>query len=604
MCGDFNCPGPNSTVDTELLSLFDYHGLRQHVSNPTHHTSTTNNVLDLLVGSSDSDRIASVEVLPSHDVSDHDLVTWSIARQPLPPRHTITFSFRNIKSIDLPRFQDDIKNSSLFTDPAESADEFAVQIDRVVTDILDVHCPLQTRTKLSSSSSHRDNRWLSAEAFSAKRERRRLERLWKSRGLEHDRAEYRKACRVANKALIASRCRSYTEMIQAAGLDAWGRWSAIRDVLHSSGSVEVNLGGQTLCDSFSSFFTNKIRSVKAAIAAKLAGSTIDPLRFDGTFSGEPFRDPDPPTVEEVKKLIDSMPAKSSPIDSIPTSIIKSCSGIFSILITRLATLSFHQGSFPGSYKTASVTPLLKKKDLDPDNPASFRPISNLHTISKVLERLFLSRISSHVEGSQNFNRFQSAYRRGFSTETAILRMLNDVYSAADDRRRLMIVLLDLSAAFDTIDISTLLARLEHTFGISGSALLWLKTYLEGRTQYVRVGSDRSSAVSCEHGIPQGSVLGPMLFATYIAPIAGVISSFGIHHTQYADDTQLYIELRDSDTVPRLNDCFRSVHNWFAENGLALNPDKSEVIVIGTGARNRKEGGINVGDSWRHFNSCF
>ena len=260
------------------------------------------------------------------------------------------------------------------------------------------------------------------------------------------------------------------------------------------------------------------------------------------------------------------------------------------MITRLATLSFNQGSFPASYKTASVTPLLKKKDLDPNNPASFRPISNLHTISKVLERLFLSRIGPHVESYQNFNRFQSAYRRGFSTETAILRMLNDVYSAADDRRRSMIVLLDLSAAFDTIDISTLLCRLQHT---SGSALLWLKTYLEGRAQYVRVGSDRSSAVSCEFGVPRGSVLGPMLFATYIAPIAGVISSFGIHHTQYADDTQLYIELRDSDTISRLNECFRSVHSWFAENGLALNPDKSEVIVIGTGTRHRKEGGINA-----------
>ena len=90
MCGDFNCPGPNSTVDTELLLLFDYHGLCQYVSTPTHHTSTTNNVLDLLVGSSGADRIASVDVLPSHDVSDHDLVTWSIARQSLLPRHTIT----------------------------------------------------------------------------------------------------------------------------------------------------------------------------------------------------------------------------------------------------------------------------------------------------------------------------------------------------------------------------------------------------------------------------------------------------------------------------------------------------------------------------------
>ena len=87
----------------------------------------------------------------------------------------------------------------------------------------------------------------------------------------------------------------------------------------------------------------------------------------------------------------------------------------------------------------------------------------------------------------------------------------------------------------------------------------LNKYLLLPQRYVRVGSDRSSAVSCEYGVPQGSVLSPMLFATYIAPIAVVISSFGVHHTQYADDTQLYIELRDSDTLPRLNDCFRYVH---------------------------------------------
>ena len=156
----------------------------------------------------------------------------------------------------------------------------------------------------------------------------------------------------------------------------------------------------------------------------------------------------------------------------------------------------------------------------------------------------------------------------------------------------MIVLLDLSAAFDTIDIDTPLRRLEHTFGITGSALLWLKTYLEDRSQYVRIGNDRSSVVSCEFGVPQGSVLGPALFSAYVAPIAGVISSFGVHHTQYADDTQLYIELQ-KDATETLDSCFQAVHRWFTENGLALNPDKSEAIVIGTGARTRQEGRIDA-----------
>ena len=439
MCGDFNCPGPNSTVDAELISLFDFHGLQQHVSSPTHHTTSTNNILDLVVGSSGSDRIASVEVCPSNDVSDHDLIMWSVARLPRPPRNTITYGFRNIKSIDHARFREDIMNSSLFNDPADSASEFAVQIDTVVSDILDAHCPKQTRTKLVSSSTHRVNRWLSQDAINAKRERRRLERLWKTRGHEYDRAAYRKACRVANKAINASRRHQYVEKIRSSGSDSRKRWSAIRDVLHSSGTVDVQAGDRTLCETFAAFFTNKIRSVKAAIAARLTGCEIDALRADGTFTGEQFCDVQPPTVDEVRKLIDTMPAKSSPIDSIPTSTIKSFSDVFALLIARLATLSFSDGSFPSSYKTASVTPLLKKNDLDRDNPANFRPISNLHTISRILERLFLSRFTAHVESSPNFNRFQSAYRRGFSTETAILRLLSDVRCAADKKCRSMVV---------------------------------------------------------------------------------------------------------------------------------------------------------------------
>ena len=174
-------------------------------------------------------------------------------------------------------------NSSLFSDPADSASEFAVQIDTVVSDILDAHCPKQTRTKLVSSSTHRDNRWLSQDAINAKRERRRLERLWRTHGHEHDRAAYRKACRVANKAINASRRDQYAEKIRSSGSDSRKRWSAIRDVLHSSGTVDVQEGDRTLCETFAAFSTNKIRSVKAAIAASLTGREIDSLRADGTF---------------------------------------------------------------------------------------------------------------------------------------------------------------------------------------------------------------------------------------------------------------------------------------------------------------------------------
>ena len=140
--------------------------------------------------------------------------------------------------------------------------------------------------------------------------------------------------------------------------------------------------------------------------------------------------------------------------------------------------------------------------------------------------------------------------------------------------------------------------LGYTFGISGCVIQWLDSYLTDRSQFIRVGSERSSTAACAFGVPQGSVLGPLLFSLYVAPIATVIAGFGICHSQYADDTQLYISLKDPNALPLLSVCFETVHNWFSLNGLSLNPTKSEAIVIGTGARLRSEGilqTIDLGD---------
>jgi hypothetical protein len=285
-----------------------------------------------------------------------------------------------------------------------------------------------------------------------------------------------------------------------------------------------------------------------------------------------------------------MPAKSSPMVSIPTSVLKSCSDVLAPLITRLAELSFRKGVFPTGYKTAAVTPLLKKKGLDKDEASNYRPISNLHTVSKIIERLFLSRIVAHVEQSPCYNKLQSAYRRGHSTETALLRLTNDVYCGADKGHRTLLIQLDLSAAFDMIDVNIMLRRLEQSFGLTGTTLNWIKLYATGRKQYVRFGDYCSTTTMNNFGVPQGSVLGPMLFSLYVAPIADVIKSYDVMHAQYADDTQLYIGLSRASALT-MDTCFAAVHRWFEVNGLALNPDKSEAIVIGTGARHRQEGEI-------------
>jgi hypothetical protein len=327
------------------------------------------------------------------------------------------------------------------------------------------------------------------------------------------------------------------------------------------------------------FFVNKVRNIKSTISSALAGRQFDPLSSDLP-STESMSEFTPVTETEVVRLLKAMPSKSSPLDFIPTSLVKSCSRTFAGIIARLANLSFSHSTFPQKFKTAQVTPLLKKSGLNASDPSSFRPISNLNTISKVLERLVLARIIPHVSASPRFDAVQSAYRKCHSTETALLRITDDIFAGFDDRQSTILVALDQSAAFDCIDHDTLIRRLQHTFGVTGKVLEWLRSYLESRSTFVRWKQSSSNIFPLDCGVPQGSALGPLLFSLYIAPLSCVINSFGVNHHQYADDAQIYIAVQKMEMlgkVARLENCIANVHSWLQQNGLQLNPSKSEVI---------------------------
>ena len=164
------------------------------------------------------------------------------------------------------------------------------------------------------------------------------------------------------------------------------------------------------------------------------------------------------------------------MDFIPTSLIKSCSSVFTEIITNLANISIDQGILPSSFKLVQVVPLLKKAGLDKSLPSSYRSISKINNISKLLERLILIRIRDHISSSLTFNPFQSAYRKYYSTEAALLA-LDNVCSSIDQGSSTLLVSLDISAAVHTLDHHIFLNRLHTSFGISGSARDWFRRYL-------------------------------------------------------------------------------------------------------------------------------
>jgi hypothetical protein len=191
--------------------------------------------------------------------------------------------------------------------------------------------------------------------------------------------------------------------------------------------------------------------------------------------------------EEVARLISVMVPKSSPVDYISTEHLRAVSDVISPIIARLANLSFSSGVFPTEFKSAQVTAIPKKPGLPQTDPASFRPIANLINISKLLERLFLVRLHEHLmESPNNIDELQSAYARGRSCETALLRVKEDLHAIIESGSPALLVSLDISAAFDSIVHETLIERLDIDFGIRDVSLRWLRSFLENRTQYVKV----------------------------------------------------------------------------------------------------------------------
>jgi hypothetical protein len=330
---------------------------------------------------------------------------------------------------------------------------------------------------------------------------------------------------------------------------------------------------------FSDFFENKI----VALRRDLDSSTlVNPSPPTEPYTKSSFSKFQPVTEVVVRNAIIKSSPKTCDLDPIPTPLLVECLDVLLPSLTALINSSLTNGVFPEVCKSALVSPLLKKSTLDLNELKNYRPVSNLSFISKIVEKLVLSQLSDYLMANKLFNPFQSAYRPGHSTQTALLKIVNDLLLSLNDRKVSILAMLDLSSAFDTIDHSILLHRLEHDLGICGTALNWFSSYLTDRTQSVTVDGYISSPVSIRFGVPQGSVLGPILFVLYTSPLTAVIDRYSVLHHSYADDSQLQKSASPAEIpelIQSMQDCIGGVKSWMSENKLKLNDDKTEVMLV-------------------------
>jgi hypothetical protein len=577
--GDFNLhvDNPSALYVAPFLDLLDTFSLTQHIQFPTHDSGHT---LDLLITRSSSSLVTSVDHTFS-PISDHEVIlsTLAIPTKSRSPR--IVKLTRPINTINTINFSNDILASDLYTSPPTSLAQYLQLFTSTLSILLDKHAPL----KSVSCPSHPPKPYITPEIKKEKAKRSKLETIFRKSKTLLNHLNFKAQAKIVTKLVTASRRIYFRNLISNCSQQPRKLWSALDNLLSRKPSPTLpnSISPPTLASAFLQFFNSKITNLCSQFTP-LTPASIQNLNPPPPFPPPPLSDFLPATTTEVRNAILSSSNSTCDLDLIPTKLLKSCLDSLLFPITTLINFSLAEGTFPSSFKTALVKPLLKKYSLPREDMASYRPISNLNFISKILERIIHTRITSHLETFPSICPFQSAYRKFHSTETALLRIQNDLLLSIDQRKLSALVLLDLSAAFDTIDHDILLSRLSSTFGITGSALCLLTSYLKNRSQSVSIGSHSTPPSPMPTGVPQGSVLGPLLFSLYTTPLSYLIATSQVSYHLYADDTQLYISFESShatNSLLTLSSVLDSVHSWLTSNRLSVNPSKTEYLIIGT-----------------------
>jgi hypothetical protein len=571
--GDFNInvASPSPYADRLKTILYDFN-FQQHVTDATHVNGHT---IDLIISLTHEHLSIKVIDVDRSVTSDHFGVVFTInCPKPAPEKQKL--KVRKWKNVNISALDETIASHI----PAiESAQDPFAAYNNCLTQVVDEFAP-ETTIEVTKRT---DTPWYNAELRHLKTECRRLERKWRRTQLKIDQEIYRKKCRCLRRLRDRTKMTYISSKLQNA-TSTKDTYNILNQLLHKQSSSPLPRHDDEieLAEMFSSFFSEKIERVRSAI-----GAHPDPdVTIEHHLSTEithltSFR---PVSRDWISKTLSSTTPKSCNLDPIPTALLRKCPSAVPLLCFTI-NWSLANSTMPDSHKTAHVRPRLKKTSLDHDQLKNYRPVSNLSFISKMTEKAIVAQLKDHCFVNNIDVQMQSAYRAGHSTETAMVRVQNDLLDAVDRDGGAILVLLDLSAAFDTLDHPLILHALKYNIGVTDSALKWFESYLTNRKQLVTIGSQTSDTKNLVYGVPQGSVLGPILFTMYTRPLSNIISNCGMNHHLYADDTQLYIavNVRSPTSVSlvkeSIQECSNQVHRWMTANFLKVNEEKTEVLVI-------------------------
>ena len=472
----------------------------------------------------------------------------------------------------------------------------------IVKDIFCKHAPIVNKRTKS-----RPCAWLTEKVKATMNQRNRVLRKARKTNNQADWNEYKNLRNRSNNMQKEAKAAYHKNLRNTNRLNPKKFWKSVKDIFPTKSCRQNNIvnnekNNKTRAENFREYFATVVYKLKSG-AFKLKDCVWKtaksvPIRTKSVFK---FQYVSKVFIKNFLKKLKRN--KATGIDDLPAGMLKDCAEHIATPLHHIVNQSLITSTVPTGWKQAKLVPLYKSGDSN--KVENYRPISVLPTLSKLMEKAVHTQLTEYLESGKLLNDSQFGYRANRSTSLATTLLVDEIRNAGEKGMLLGALFLDLSKAFDTINHDVILKKLT-SYGVNNVELQWFTDYLFNRSQFVVVGNQTSTVFDISSGVPQGSILGPLLFLLFINDFPEqLLRSKCI---QYADDTVVYFTDRDASTIEKaLNDEIGNLSNYFNDNELITNlkKGKTESMLFGTAKRLSKNNSIQLtmeGQPIQHTNS--
>ena len=588
IAGDFNidnlCPNTNSE---QLKNIYKCYGLSQLINKPTRVDKRTGKptLIDHIWSNKELHIIKKVGTFMG--ISDHfgTYMRLSVKKQ---PKQDETIRFRSYRKYNPDLFKNDLEQKLKGSDILKYIEDNDVngateELVKVIQEAADIHAP-EKEIKISKIKTKVP--WFSEDLTEKINQKNSLLSDYFTCGLDILKERANKLKNEINHLKRKLKKKYYTEKVGEMNGDARTMWKILKGLTGTGKNletVEPEMLTQEKVNTFNKFFATVGAEIQKKLKIQLHSTDLTGL------DGFKFKDE---TTDNILKLIDRIRIDVAVgNDKVSARLIKDAKFIISPYLTKIINIGYKARIFPDCMKTTIIKALHKKKSTD--DIANYRPISILPTLSKVFERSATDQMITFLESNNKISKNQHAYRSKHSTQTCLVEVINHIYKLLDQKRHCAIASLDLSKAFDSISHTLILHKLSK-LGLGGECLAWIKSYLHNRKQRTKFRSFESEEETVLSGIPQGSIIGPLLFICFTNDLAEEFEDCKM--VAYADDTQLIVDAPNINQLKtKIEKVIKTAQTWYEHNSMKNNIGKSEILTISPGKINRNKMKITVID---------